>query len=85
MYLVACHPTLGSRFIDLWWSGSGYRATTVEAIRYSGCQAAFEEYDAYFAGTAPDGGGNYFTEDTISYTFGQQVFAASDLQGFPRA
>ena len=85
VYLVACHPTLGSRFIDLWWSGSGYRATTVEAIRYSGCQAAFEEYDAYFAGTAPDGGGNYFTEDTISYTFGQQVFAASDLQGFPRA
>ena len=85
VYLVACHPTLGSRFIDLWWSDSGYRATTVEAIRYSGCQAAFEEYDDYFAGTAPDGAGNYFTEDTISYSFGQQVFAASDLQDFPRA
>ena len=84
-YVVACHPTLGSRFLLLWWSGSGYRANTVEAIRTSGCQAAFEEYDDYFAGTVPDGAGNYFTEDTISYTFGQQVFPASELLDFPRA
>ena len=85
VYLVACHPTLGSRFIDLWWGGSGYRATTVEAIRTSGCQAAFEEYDAYFAGTVPDGAGNYFTEDTFSFTFGERSFAASELLDFPRA
>ena len=84
-YIVACHPTLGSRFLFLWWSGSGYRANTVEAIRTSGCQAAFEEYDSFFAGTAQSGSGNYFTEDTISYTFGQQVFTASELLDFPRA
>ena len=70
-YVVACHPTLGSRFLLLWWSGSGYRASTVESIRTDGCQAAFEEYDA--------------EPESIAYTFGQQVFAASDLQGFPRA
>ena len=69
-YVIACHPTLGSRFLFLWWSGSGYRATTAEAIRHSGCQAAFEEYD-----TEPE---------SIAYTFGQQVFTASNLQGFPR-
>ena len=84
-YVVACHPTLGSRFLLLWWSGFGYRANTVEAIRTSGCQAAFEEYDAYFAGTVPDGAGNYFTEDTFSFTFGERSFAASELLDFPRA
>ena len=84
-YVVACHPTLGSRFLLLWWSGSGYRANTVEAIRTSGCQAAFEEYDDYFAGTVPDGAGNYFTEDTFSFTFDQQVFPATELLDFPRA
>ena len=70
-YVIACHPTLGSRFLFLWWSGSGYRATTAEAIRHSGCQAAFEEYD-----TEPE---------SIAYTFGQQVFTASELLDFPRA
>ena len=84
-YVVACHPTLGSRFLLLWWSGSGYRANTVEDIRTSGCQAAFEEYDDLFAGTVPDGAGNYFTEDTFSFTFGERSFAASELLDFPRA
>ena len=70
-YVVACHPTLGSRFLLLWWSGSGYRANTVEAIRQSGCQAAFEEYDA--------------EPESIEFSFGERVFPASDLQDFPRA
>ena len=70
-YVVACHPTLGSRFLFLWWSGSGYRATTAEAIRHSGCQAAFEEFDA--------------EPESIEYTFGERSFSASELQGFPRA
>ena len=70
-YVVACHPTLGSRFLLLWWSGSGYRANTVEAIRQSGCQAAFEEFDA--------------EPESIEYTFGERVFPASELLGFPRA
>ena len=70
-YVVACHPTLGSRFLLLWWSGSGYRANTVVAIRTSGCQAAFEEFDA--------------EPESIEFTFGQQVFPASNLLDFPRA
>ena len=70
-YVVACHPTLGSRFLLLWWSGSGYRASTVESIRTGGCQAAFEEYDA--------------EPESIEYTFGERSFAVNDLLGFPRA
>ena len=69
----------------LHWREAGYRAEVVEDIRTGSCQASFEEYDSYFAGTAPDGSGNYFTEDTISFGFGERVFPASDLQPFPRA
>ena len=84
-YLIVCHPTIGARFVALHWREAGYRAEIVEDIRTSGCQAAFEEYDDYFAGLVPSGGsGSYFTEDTISYTFGERVFAADDLQRFPR-
>lgn len=53
-------------------------------IRTGDCQAAFEEYDAFFAGTAPSGSGSYFTEDTITFGFGERVFSASDLQAFPK-
>jgi len=84
-YVIVCHPTIGARFVALHWREAGYRAEVVEDIRTGGCQAAFEEYDDYFAGTAPDGSGSYFTEDTISFTFGERVFAASGLLGFPRA
>jgi len=84
-YLIVCHPTIGARFVALHWREAGYRAEVVEDIRTSGCQAAFEEYDSYFAGTTPDGSGDYFTEDTFSFGFGERVFSASDLQGFPRA
>ena len=84
-YVIVCHPTIGARFVLLHWREAGYRAEIVEDIRTGGCQAAFEEYDAFFAGTAPDGAGNYFTEDSISYSFGERVFSASDLQDFPRA
>ena len=84
-YLVVCHPTIGARFVALHWREAGYRAEIVEDIRTSGCQAAFEEYDDYFAGITPDGFGNYFAEDTLSFSFGERVFAASDLLGFPRS
>ena len=83
-YLVVCHPTIGARFVALHWREAGYRAEIVEDIRTGGCQAAFEEYDDYFAGTAPDGAGNYFTEDTFSFSFGERVFSAANLLGFPR-
>ena len=84
-YLIVCHPTIGNRFVALHWREAGYRAEVVEDVRTGGCQAAFEEYDDYFAGTAPDGNGNYFTEDTFSFAFGDRVFSASDLQAFPGA
>ena len=83
-YLVVCHPTIGARFVALHWREAGYRAEIVEDIRTNGCQAAFEEYDDYFAGITPDGFGNYFAEDTLSFSFGERVFSAGDLQGFPR-
>ena len=82
-YLIVCHPAIGARFVALHWREAGYRAEVVEGIRTSGCQAAFEEYDSYFAGTTPDGSGDYFTEDTISFGFGERVFSASDLLPFP--
>ena len=84
-YLVVCHPTIGARFVLLHWREAGYRAEIVEDIRTSGCQSAFEEYDSFFAGTAPSGSGSYFTEDTISFSFGERVFSADNLLGFPRS
>ena len=74
-YLVVCHPTIGARFIDLWWREAGYKAEIVEDVRTSGCQAAFEEYD-YLENLGGD--------ESIKFSFGERVFAASDLQGFPR-
>ena len=84
-YIVVCHPTIGARFVLLHWREAGYRAEIVEDVRTSGCQAVFEEYDSFFAGTVPSGSGSYFTEDTISYSFGQLAFSANELLGFPRA
>ena len=84
-YVVVCHPTIGARFVLLHWREAGYRAEVVEDIRTSGCQAAFEEYDDFFAGTVPSGSGSYFTEDTLSFSFGERVFSAGDLSEFPRS
>ena len=84
-YMIVCHPAIGARFVALHWREAGYRAEVVEDLRTSGCQAAFEEYDDYFAGTTPSGSGDYFTEDTISFSFGERVFSATDMQRFPRA
>ena len=74
-YLVVCHSTIGARFIDLWWREAGYRAEVVEDIRTDGCQAAFEEYD-YLENLGGD--------ESIKFSFGERVFSAGDLQGFPR-
>ena len=84
-YLVVCHPTIGARFVLLHWREAGYRAEVVEDIRTSGCQATFEEYDDFFAGTAASGSGSYFTEDTLTFAFGERVFSAGDLSAFPRS
>ena len=70
-YVVVCHPTIGARFVLLHWREAGYRAEVVEDIRTGGCQAAFEEFDA--------------EPESIEFSFGERVFSAGDLQGFPRS
>ena len=73
--LYVCHPTEGERGIILYWREAGYRAEATGSTSYSGCQAAFEEYDYW---------GDIGNEDTIRFSFGERVFSASELQGFPR-
>ena len=71
-YVVVCHPTAGNRFVLLHWREAGYRAEVVEgSIRTGSCQAAFEEFDA--------------EPESIEFGFGERVFSASDLLGFPRS
>ena len=72
--IFVCHPTLGAQSIFLHWREAGYRAEIVNARQHNGCQAAFER-EAY-------GFGN---EATITFSFGERVFSASDLSGFPRS
>jgi len=72
-YIVVCHPTLGQRHVLQHWSGSGYRSTTVGPIEFVGCQQSYESEE------------NNDAEDTFIFTFGERVFSAGDMQGFPRA
>ena len=74
-YVLVCHPTLGSRYIDLAWRDGGYRAEIVGNLLNIGCQADFEDR-GYIA--------DYEPEETIKFSFGERVFSASDLLGFPR-
>ena len=76
VYVLVCHPTLGSRYIDLAWRDGGYRAEAVGTLRNNGCQANFERR-GYIA--------DYETEDTIRFSFGERVFSAAELLGFPRS
>ena len=73
--LYVCHPTEGERGIILYWREAGYRAEATGSTSYNGCQAAFEEFDYW---------GDLGSEDTIRFSFGERVFAASELLGFPR-
>ena len=75
VYLVVCHPTVGARFVDLWWREVAYRAEVVEDIRTGGCQAAFEEYD-YLENLGGD--------KSIKFAFGERTFFAADMLRFPR-
>ena len=75
-YVLVCHSTLGSRYVDLAWRDAGYRAEVVGTLRTNGCQTNFERR-GYIA--------DYEPEETIRFSFGERSFAASDLQGFPRA
>ena len=72
-YVVVCHPTLGERHILLHWREAGYRAELLGAQTNIGCQAGYESQQ-------------HFTSEpnTFRFSFGERVFSAGDLQGFPR-
>ena len=74
-YVLVCHPTLGSRYVDLAWRDAGYRAEVVGTLRNSGCQINFERR-GYIA--------DYESEETIKFSFGERVFSLGDLLMFPR-
>ena len=74
-FVYVCHPMLGAQGIALMWREAGYRAESVGERNLNGCQAAFEQYG---------NSGIPFQEETITFTFGERVFSASDLQAFPR-
>ena len=73
-YVVVCHPTLGERHILLHWREAGYRAELLGAQSNIGCQAGYESQQ-------------HFTSEpnTFRFSFGERVFSASDLSGFPRS
>ena len=76
-YLIVCHPTIGERYVWLWWREAGYRAEITGSIQNNGCQATYEA-DTYLY---EDTNG---AEDTFRFAFGERVFSAGDLQEFPR-
>ena len=80
-YVVVCHPTLGERDVRLYWREAGYRAEIVGELTRVGCQRNFEEWP-YIRDDTDLG---EIREDTLTFAFGERVFSASDLQGFPRA
>lgn len=75
-YLIVCHPTIGERYVRLWWREGGYRAEVTGKLQNNGCQATYE-IETYREDT-------YGTEDIFVYGFGERSFSASDLQAFPR-
>ena len=75
-FLIVCHPTIGERYVRLWWREGGYRAEVTGKLQNNGCQATYE-IETYREDT-------YGTENIFVYGFGEQVFSASDLQAFPR-
>ena len=77
-YLIVCHPTIGERYVWMWWREHGYRAEVTGNIQNNGCQATYES-DTYLY---EDTNG---AEDTIRYRFSERVFSASDMQEFPRS
>ena len=76
-HVVTCHPTLGEHHVLLHWREAGYRAEVLGVRSDMGCQAGYENETYIYEDTNG-------AEDTIRYTFGQQAFAAGNLEGFPR-
>ena len=75
-WIWICHPTFGARGIGLHWREAGYRAELHGDFDRSGCQAAYEA-GGYTSDVAD--------EEVIKFSFGERVFSASNLLGFPRS
>ena len=75
-FLIVCHPTIGERYVRLWWREAGYRAEVTGKLQNNGCQATYE-IETYREDT-------YGVEDIFVFSFGERVFSAGDLQEFPR-
>ena len=76
-HVIVCHPTIRERHIILYWREAGYRAEILGYSAYTGCQGTFEGETSI----SEDSNG---AEAAISFSFGERVFSAGDLQGFPR-
>ena len=79
--VVVCHPTLGARYLLLHWREAGYRAEYVTSDlveRTSGCQAVYEVETYIYEDTNG-------AEDTFRFSFGERVFSAGGISGFPRS
>ena len=76
-FLIVCHPTIGERYVRLWWREAGYRAEVTGDLQNNGCQATYE-IETYREDT-------YGVEDIFVFSFGERVFSAGDMQGFPRS
>ncbi len=72
-YVVVCHPTLGERHILLHWREAGYRSELLGAQTNIGCQAGYESQPHFSS-----------ESNTFKFSFGERVFSASDMLGFPR-
>ena len=73
-YVVVCHPTLGERHILLHWREAGYRAELLGASSNIGCQAGYESQPHFNS-----------ESNTFEFSFGEHVFSAGALLGFPRS
>ena len=76
-FLIVCHPTIGERYVRLWWREGGYRAEVTGELQNNGCQATFE-IETYREDT-------HGVEDIFAFAFGERVVSAGDLLGFPRS
>ena len=76
-FLIVCHPTIGERYVRLWWREGGYRAEVTGELQNNGCQSTYE-IETYREDT-------YGVEDIFAFAFGERVYPASELQGFPRS
>ena len=76
-YVIVCHPTIGERYVWMWWREGGYRAEITGSIQNNGCQATYEADTSLYEDTNG-------AEDTFVFSFGERVFSAGETQSFPR-